>query len=121
MDEKLEHRARVANARVDKLGKVLCHDVLRGDLPQKVFSGLFLQSLDPNLFMPLSVQAWRITETPTFFASANTDLGEQGPIDGILEESDCVIFCERIGAKPILREYTKNKAARHLPGISFNV
>lgn len=54
-------------------------------------------------------------QTFTFSASTNTDLGEHEFTGGSSDESDSAIFCDRIGAKAILCEYIKNKAARQLP------
>lgn len=112
-NELLEHRASAANLRVDKLGEVLSHDVLLGDLLQEIFPGSVLKGLNPNLFVLLSTQSLHTAEAFTFSASTNADLGEQ-ELSGSSDEPDRATSCDWIWAKAVLREYTKNKAARQL-------
>jgi len=48
-------RIREANAQIDKLGKVLNHDIISGDLSQEVFPSTVLQTLECNLSGPDSI------------------------------------------------------------------
>ena len=47
---------REANARVDKLGEILSHDVFRGDLLYDILPGLVLQALEFNLYKSFVIQ-----------------------------------------------------------------
>ena len=72
---------REANARVDKLGEILSHEVLCSDFLRDVLPGLVLQALKCNLSGCLVFESDIVSRgTLTFSANTNADLGEQKPI-----------------------------------------